>query len=99
MVNRDYLPDTLDSELVKLAVNDGAELMLKTRFTGLIREDGEIKGIKAKIGGEEDVEIRSNIVIGADGIESKVGRYAGIYENLEIGNTITIYTMDRSEDE
>lgn len=93
-VNRNYLPDTLDSELVKLAVRDGTELMLKTMFTGLIIENGKMTGIKAIVDGKEDIEIRSNIVIGADGVESKVGRYAGIYKNLDIGNIIAVYTMD-----
>jgi flavin-dependent dehydrogenase len=47
----------------------------------LIREDGQIKGVEAKIDEKEEVEIRSNIVIGADGVESHIGRYAGIYKN------------------
>jgi len=71
---------TFEDELAKLAVKEGAELYTKTRATGLIRVDGQIKGIKAKIDEKEDVEIRSNIVIGADGIESKVGRWAKIHQ-------------------
>jgi len=71
---------TFEDELAKLAVKEGAELYTKTRATGLIRVDGQIKGIKAKIDEKEGVEIRSNIVIGADGIESKVGRWAKIHQ-------------------
>ena len=74
---------TFDREILNLALEEGAEFMNKTRVTGLIREDGKIRGIKAKIDEKEEVEIRSNIVIGADGIESHVGRWAGIYKNLE----------------
>ena len=69
-----------DKEILKLALKEGPEYLNKTRATGLIREDGQIKGVKAKIDEREDVEIISNIVIGADGVESKVGRWAGIYE-------------------
>jgi Dehydrogenases (flavoproteins) len=75
---------------LKLALKEGPEYMNKTRVTGLIREDGQIKGVKAKIGEREDVEIRSKIVIGADGIESKVGRWAGIYKSLDLNDLVVI---------
>ena len=74
---------TFDKEILKLALKEGPEYLNKTRATGLIREDGKIKGIEAKIDEKEDIEIRSNIVIGADGIEHKVGRWAGIYKNTK----------------
>jgi len=77
---------TFDNEVLKLALKEGAEYMNKTRVTGLIREDGQIKGVKAKIDEREDVEIRSKIVIGADGVESKVGRWAGIYKGLDVND-------------
>jgi digeranylgeranylglycerophospholipid reductase len=73
-----------DGELVKLAIKVGAEYINKTRATGLIREEEEIKGIKAKVNEKEDVEIRSNIVIGADSIESKIARWSGIRNNWKI---------------
>ena len=76
--------DIFDNEVLNLALKEGPEYLNKTRATGLIREDGKIKGIKAKIDEKEDVEIRSNIVIGADGVEHKVGRWAGIYKGLDI---------------
>jgi digeranylgeranylglycerophospholipid reductase len=71
---------TFDNEVLNLALKEGPEYMNKTRVTGLIREDGQIKGIEAKIDEREDVEIRSNIIIGADGVESHIGRWSGIYE-------------------
>jgi digeranylgeranylglycerophospholipid reductase len=75
--------DEFYKELLNLALKEGPEYLNKTRATGLIREDGNIKGIKAKIDEKEDVEIRSNIVIGADGVESRVGKWAGIYEKSD----------------
>ncbi|VUT25719.1 MAG: Digeranylgeranylglycerophospholipid reductase [Candidatus Methanolliviera sp. GoM_asphalt] len=72
---------TFDNEVLNFALKEGPEYMNKTRATGLIREDGEIKGVKAKIDEKEDVEIRSNIIIGTDGVESHIGRWAGIYKS------------------
>ena len=82
--------NTFDNEVLKIALKEGPEYMNKTRVTGLIREDGQIKGVKAKIDEREDVEIRSKIVIGADGIESKVGRWAGIYKALDLNDLMVI---------
>jgi Dehydrogenases (flavoproteins) len=88
---------------LKLALKEGPEYMNKTRATGLIREDGQIKGVKAKIDEREDVEIRSKIVIGADGIESKVGRWAGIYKALDVNDLVvnldSIVEVDMGEEE
>ena len=94
---------TFDNEVLKLALKEGPEYMNKTRVTGLIREDGQLKGVKAKIDEREDVEIRSKIVIGADGIESKVGKWAGIYKGLDVNDLIvvldSIVEVDMDEEE
>ena len=66
-----------DRALANEAAKAGADVMVKTRPTELIIEDGFVKGIKAMHLGE-DYTIRSKIVIGADGMESKIGRWAGI---------------------
>ncbi|VUT26588.1 MAG: Digeranylgeranylglycerophospholipid reductase [Candidatus Methanolliviera sp. GoM_asphalt] len=93
---------TFDGEVLKLALRDGAEFMNRTRATGLIREDGKIEGIKAvKTDTEEEIEIRSKIVIGADGVESHVGRWAKIYETgLDVDNTYVVlnYMVDNVAD-
>jgi digeranylgeranylglycerophospholipid reductase len=86
-----------DNELAKIAVKENAELMTKTRATGLIKENGQVKGIRAKIDEREDVEVRSNIVIGADGIASNIGRWSGLLdhwklEDLDIGAEAIIKT-------
>jgi digeranylgeranylglycerophospholipid reductase len=61
--------ERFDEELARLAVFTGAELM-RTSVAGLIKEDGRVKGVKTKTN-EKEIEIRSNIVIEAGGIESK----------------------------
>ncbi|ODV49311.1 2,3-di-O-geranylgeranylglyceryl phosphate reductase [Methanohalophilus euhalobius] len=71
-----------DRALVDQCARAGAEVRVKTRATGLIMEKGVVCGIYAMHLGEE-YEIHSKIVIGADGMESKVGRWAGIDTSLK----------------
>ncbi len=66
-----------DRALAQQAAMAGAEVMVKTRATGLLRNNGRVAGINAMYMGE-NFEIKANIVVGADGIESKVGRWGGI---------------------
>jgi digeranylgeranylglycerophospholipid reductase len=72
-----------DRELAKDAARAGAHVMVRTRATGLIIEDGAVQGVKLNRLGE-DFEVRSRVVIGADGVESKVGRWAGINTTLKL---------------
>ncbi len=72
-----------DSELAKDAARVGADVMVHTRATGLIAEDGLVKGVKINRLGE-DLEVRSKVVIGADGVESQIGRWAGINSALKL---------------
>ncbi len=71
-----------DRALANEAACAGADVMVKTRATGLIIEDDFVCGVKVMHLGEE-YTIRSKIVIGADGVESKVGRWAGIDTSLK----------------
>ena len=66
-----------DRALVRDAANAGVEVMVKTRAYGLLMNDVYVCGIKAQHRGK-NYEGKSKIVIGADGIEFKVGRWAGI---------------------
>lgn len=71
-----------DRALAEQAAEAGAEVRVKTRATGLIIEDDFVKGARLMhLGKEYDVQAR--IVIGADGVESKVGRWAGIDTSLK----------------
>lgn len=66
-----------DRALAEQAAKAGAEVRVKTRATGLIIEDDFVKGARLMHLGKEQ-EVRAKIVIGADGVESKVGRWAGL---------------------
>lgn len=74
-----------DHALAKSAAMVGAEVMVRTRATGLIIEDGFVRGIVGEHIGEK-FEIRSDIIVGADGVESKVGRWAGIDTTLKLSD-------------
>jgi len=66
-----------DRGLAMDAARAGAEVMVKTRALGLIKKDGVPCGVSAmRIG--EPIQIEAPLIIGADGVESKVGRWAGI---------------------
>lgn len=71
-----------DRALARDAALAGAEVMVKTRATGLLMEDGFVKGIKAEFMGKK-YDIKADIVVGADGVESKVGRWGGIDTTLK----------------
>jgi digeranylgeranylglycerophospholipid reductase len=71
-----------DRALAEMAAQAGAEVRVKTRATGLIIEDDFVKGARLMHLGKE-YEVRAKIVIGADGVESKVGRWAGIDTSLK----------------
>ncbi|MFH1942912.1 MAG: NAD(P)/FAD-dependent oxidoreductase [bacterium] len=66
-----------DADLAAMAAESGAEIMTKAYVYGLMIERGTVAGVKVRHLAK-DYEIRSAIVVGADGIESRVGRLAGI---------------------
>lgn len=71
-----------DRVLAQNAAMAGAEVRVKTRATGLLKNNGKISGIKAMYMGETK-DIKADIVIGADGVESKIGRWGGIDTSLK----------------
>jgi digeranylgeranylglycerophospholipid reductase len=72
-----------DRALAKKAAIAGSDIQVKTHATGLIVEDKKIVGIKGISRGDQ-FEARSKVIIGADGVESKVGRWAGLLSPLRL---------------
>jgi digeranylgeranylglycerophospholipid reductase len=72
-----------DRDLARMAAAAGAEVFTKTRAMSLILEDGRTCGIRGKLRGE-DFEARAKVVVGADGVESKIARMAGIDTCLKV---------------
>lgn len=66
-----------DKMLAFYAARAGADVLPRTEATDVIRKDGKIIGIKAKKEGEP-IEIRVDILVAADGVESTIARKAGI---------------------
>jgi digeranylgeranylglycerophospholipid reductase len=66
-----------DKYLAMQAVQSGADVWTKARAIDLIKENGRIAGvIIRKLDG--DYAVKAKVVIAADGVESQVGRWAGI---------------------
>jgi digeranylgeranylglycerophospholipid reductase len=74
--------DIFDQELAQGAVRSGARLMVNTGAVGLLKKEGKIAGVKARRF-DETMDIEADIVVGADGVESRVGRWAGIKTTLK----------------
>jgi len=92
-----------DYELAKIAVECGAEVVTKAYVNGLILNDGKVEGVKVLLNNTEQVEIRAKIVIGADGVESRVGRWAGLdttckLQDMESAAQMTLTNIDVEPD-
>jgi digeranylgeranylglycerophospholipid reductase len=74
-----------DKFLAQQAARAGAEVWVKTQAYGLIQEGGYAKGVYANASGEE-IRIAADVVVGADGVESRVGRWAGIDTRLPLAD-------------
>ncbi|RMD91928.1 MAG: NAD(P)/FAD-dependent oxidoreductase [Calditrichaeota bacterium] len=76
---RGYMLDRkiFDYELVQIATTYGAEVLTKAYVFDLLKTDGKIEGVRFQHLGKT-YEVRAKIVIGADGVESRVGRWAGL---------------------
>lgn len=66
-----------DKMLAFYAARAGADVLARTEALDVIRENGVIKGIKAKHEGEL-LEIYADVIVAADGVESTIARKAGI---------------------
>jgi digeranylgeranylglycerophospholipid reductase len=66
-----------DYELAKTAANAGALILTRAYVNGLLFDGNRVSGVKYEFRGEQK-EARAKIVIGADGVESRIGRWAGI---------------------
>ena len=72
-----------DRELAAQAARAGAEVWVKARAVDLIKENGSIAGAVIRCPDGERV-VRAKVVIAADGVESQVGKWAGIDTTCKI---------------
>lgn len=66
-----------DYDLAQYAASEGAMIVCKAYVNGLLFDGDCVVGVKGEYLGEP-FEVRSELVIGADGVESRVGRWAGL---------------------
>ncbi len=70
-----------DRDLAWLASQAGAEVKVGTRATGLLRDGGRVEGVRA-LQRSRKTEFEARVVIGADGLSSSVGKWAGLNTDL-----------------
>lgn len=66
-----------DYELARTAADAGTEILTRAYVNGLLFEDAKVCGVKYEHQGEQK-EVKAKVVIAADGVESRVGRWAGL---------------------
>jgi digeranylgeranylglycerophospholipid reductase len=66
-----------DFDLAAMAAEAGAQVVTGTAVSGLLKNNGRTSGVICRRA-DELREIRAPVVIGADGVESRIGRWAGI---------------------
>lgn len=66
-----------DYELAKTASDAGAEILTRAYVNGLLFDNCKVSGVKYEFNGEQR-EVKAKVVIAADGVESRVGRWAGL---------------------
>lgn len=71
-----------DYELARTAAEAGTEILTRAYVNGLLFDDGKVSGVKYEHQGEQK-EIKAKIVIAADGVESRVGRWAGLKTHID----------------
>lgn len=72
-----------DKHLAALAADAGSDIMVGTFVEGLLTNGGKVTGVKARgFGGK--VEVRADVVIAADGVMSRVARWAGLNTTLKL---------------
>jgi digeranylgeranylglycerophospholipid reductase len=72
-----------DYELARTAAEAGVDILTRVYVNGLLFDDnGKVSGIKYEHNGEQK-SLKSKIVIAADGVESRIGRWAGLKTHID----------------
>lgn len=91
-----------DYELARMAADEGAEILTRSYVNGLLFDNGKVAGVKYEFKGEQK-EIKAKVVIAADGVESRVGRWAGLrthidFRDMESAVQITVTNIPVNQD-
>ena len=90
-----------DNDLVKFAEQAGATVVTNAYVNAVIIEDDFVTGVNG-LWNDEPFSVQSKLVIGADGVEGRIGRFAGIksqfsLKDLIAGYEITVSNVDIDE--
>ncbi|MGD2176565.1 MAG: geranylgeranyl reductase family protein [Anaerolineae bacterium] len=80
-----------DRILAERAAQAGAEVQVKIAVTGLLMEDGRVRGVSMQRGDfltGGAIEVEAQVVIAADGVEAQMGRWAGLDVQLSLRDTM-----------
>lgn len=91
-----------DYELAKSAASAGAVIQTRSYVNGLLFKENKVAGVKYVFEGEQK-EVRSKVVIAADGVESRVGRWAGLkthidFRQMESCSQVTVSSINVNSD-
>ena len=79
-----------DRHLAETAAMAGATLQSRCDATGLVVDESGVKGvIYERFGKRRQVDCK--VVVGADGVDSRVGRWAGIHTNIRAADLESAY--------
>ena len=87
-----------DYDLSRYAAKAGADVFTKAYVKNVLKNDGQVNGVVLDYLGEEQ-SIRAKVVIGADGLTSRVGRWAGMktqvrMKDMESGLQYSVANVD-----
>jgi digeranylgeranylglycerophospholipid reductase len=79
-----------EKALAKRVIEAGGEILLDCTALGLLQKNGKTIGLKTSKG-----EIYSRIIIGADGVEGRIGRACGLSKRLKLSEIFSTaqYTL------
>ncbi len=76
-------PIFLDALLRKAQPFPSFQCWMGAKVTELVEEDGRVVGVRGRRHGQEPFEVRADVVVGADGRHSAVGRLGGFEAEYE----------------
>jgi digeranylgeranylglycerophospholipid reductase len=84
-----------DKWLAAEASRAGAYVQAKTEVINLLKENGKVSGVRCRYEGEE-FDIKAKVVVGADGVETKIGRMAGLNTTNKLINVDSGFQFEMS---
>lgn len=72
-----------DRDVAMLAAREGAEIRVESPVTGLVQNGSGFNAVKVQTPGGERV-IKTKVIIAADGVESQIGRWAGLDTRMKL---------------